>query len=141
MSSIPKQRRIIDRAALVGELDALIADGRRPQEVRGDLLDLLKRAMAGGRDEVCRRFDAGEASGEEVAEALSFLTDQIVRLIYDFATDQVYPAANPTEGERLCVAAVGGLNCRADAETTRVTDDRTVTYTSRYPRAPAQSRA
>ena len=29
-------------------------------------------------------------------------------MIYDFATDHVYPAANPTEAERLCVAAVGG---------------------------------
>ena len=108
MPSIPKQRRIIDRAALVGEIDALIAEDRRPQDVRGDLLDTLKSAMANGRAEVWRRFDAGEANGEEVSEALSFLTDQIVRLIYDFATDCVYPAANPTEGERLCVAAVGG---------------------------------
>jgi [protein-PII] uridylyltransferase len=108
MPSIPKQRRIIDRAALVGELDLLIGDDRRPQEVRAEMLDLLKNAMAQGREEVRRRFDAGEASGEEVAEALSFLSDQIIRLIYDFATDHVYPAANPTEGERLCVAAVGG---------------------------------
>ncbi|MEE2995654.1 MAG: [protein-PII] uridylyltransferase, partial [Pseudomonadota bacterium] len=108
MPSIPKQRRIIDRAALVGELDVLIADTARAVDVRGNLLALLKNAMANGRKEVRRRFEAGEASGEEVAEGLSFLADQIIRLIYDFATDHVYPAANPTEGERLCVAAVGG---------------------------------
>ena len=108
MPLIQKQRRIIDRAALVGELDALIAGDRTPQEARGGFLDLLKGAMEQGRAEVRSRFDAGEANGEEVAVALSFLADQIVRLIYDFATDHVYPAANPTEGERLCVAAVGG---------------------------------
>ena len=108
MPSIQKQRRIIDRAALVGELDALIAGDRTPQEARGGFLDLLKGAMEQGRAEVRSRFDAGEVNGEEVAVALSFLADQIVRLIYDFATDHVYPAANPTEGERLCVAAVGG---------------------------------
>jgi [protein-PII] uridylyltransferase len=108
MPSIPKQRRIIDRAALVGALDQLIAGKVTPQEIRGDFLALLKEAMEDGRAEVRSRFDAGEANGEQVAEALSFLTDQIIRLVYGFATDHVYPAANPTEGERLCVAAVGG---------------------------------
>ena len=108
MPSIPKQRRIIDRATLVGQLDALIAGDGRPQQVRAELLAMLKTAMANGRSEVRRRFDSGEACGEEVAEALSFLSDQVIRLIYDFATDYVYPATNPTEGERLCVAAVGG---------------------------------
>jgi [protein-PII] uridylyltransferase len=108
MPSIPKQRRIIDRAALVGEIDQLIAGDTSPQQARGAFLDLLKLAMEKGRAEVRGRFDAGDANGEEVAEALSFLADQIIRLIYDFATDHVYPAANPTEGERLCVAAVGG---------------------------------
>ncbi|PPR10743.1 MAG: Bifunctional uridylyltransferase/uridylyl-removing enzyme [Alphaproteobacteria bacterium MarineAlpha11_Bin1] len=108
MPSIPKQRRIIDRAALIGKLDAFIADNAPARDMRVDLLRLLDNAMLNGREEVRRRFDAGEANGEQVAESLSFLTDQIVRLIYDFATDHVYPAANPTEGERLCVAAVGG---------------------------------
>ena len=108
MPSISKQRRIIDRAALVGELDQLIDGDTLPQEARGAFLDLLKAAMERGRAEVRGRFDAGDANGEEVAEALSFLADQVIRLIYDFATDYVYPAANPTEGERLCVAAVGG---------------------------------
>lgn len=108
MSAIPKQRRIIDRAALVGDIDGLLAGDARPSELRGPFLDLIKTALATGRAEVRRRFDAGEATGEEVSVALSFLSDQVVRLIYDFATDHVYPAANPTEGERLCVAAVGG---------------------------------
>jgi [protein-PII] uridylyltransferase len=108
MAAIPRQRRIIDRAAIVGELDALIADGRSPSDVRGDLLQLLKDALAEGRTEVRRRFEDGEARGEEVSVALSFLADQVIRLIYDFATDHVYPAANPTEAEKLCIAAVGG---------------------------------
>lgn len=109
MSSIPKQRRIIDRASIVGDLDNLIlSGGQRPQEVRREFLALLKRALEQGQSEVYRRFHEGEANGEEVAEALSFLTDQIIRLIYTFGADHVYPAANPTEGERLSICAVGG---------------------------------
>lgn len=108
MPSIPKQRRIIDRAALLGTIDQLIRVKDSPQECRAEFLKLLTGAMEEGRAEVRHRFDNRSATGEEVAEALSFLADQIIRLIYDFATDHVYPAANPTEGERLCVAAVGG---------------------------------
>ncbi|MEX2455023.1 MAG: [protein-PII] uridylyltransferase [Rhodospirillaceae bacterium] len=108
MTPVPKQRRIVDRAALVGALDRMLMAGRKPQEIRGDFLALLKEAFAAGQAEVRGRFENGEASGEDAAAALSFLADQIIRLIYDFAADHVYPAANPTEGERLCVTAVGG---------------------------------
>lgn len=108
MPSIPKQRQIIDRAALVGELDRLLDERGNAQAVRPELLALAKGAFAAGRDEIRRRFESGEASGEDAARALAFLADQTIRLIYDFATDHVYPAANPTEGERLCVTAVGG---------------------------------
>ena len=108
MPSIPKQRRIVDRAAILGRIDEMLADGRPPRDLRGDLLGLLKEAMAGGRAEIRRRFERREARGADAARAQAFLADQIVRVIYDFATGHVYPAANPTEGERLCAAAVGG---------------------------------
>jgi [protein-PII] uridylyltransferase len=108
MASIIKQRDIVDR----GELNARLADfidqsDRAPASVRPDILAMLKSALADGRAEVRRRFDNG-ASGEETVRANSFLIDQLLRVIYDFAADWVYPAANPTSAERLCLAAVGG---------------------------------
>ena len=108
MSRIFQPRRIIDRAALSATLDRMLEDGAAPQEMRGAFFDLIKASMEAGRSEIRRRLDAGEADGEQSARALAFLADQMIRLIYDFATGHVYPAANPTEGERLCVAAVGG---------------------------------
>jgi len=45
MPSIPKQRRIIDRAALVGEIDLLIAGDTSPQEARGAFLDLDRKSV------------------------------------------------------------------------------------------------
>ena len=68
---------------------------------------MLKSALADGRAEIRQRFDDG-ASGFENVQAHSFLIDQLIRMIYDFAADSVYPAANPTTSERLCLAAVGG---------------------------------
>ena len=91
----------------MGKVDALILD-QSPQKVRNDLLKILLEALNSGRAEMWMRFKNGEANGHETAFGLSFLADQVIRIIYDFATEQVYPAANPTQGERLCVAAVGG---------------------------------
>src|SRR6202000_1810574 len=38
----------------------------------------------------------------------SFLVDQIIRVLFDFISTHVYPIANPTEGERMALIAVGG---------------------------------
>src|SRR5947209_4205400 len=38
----------------------------------------------------------------------SFLVDQLIRALYDLVTERVYPLANPTEGEKLAIVAVGG---------------------------------
>ena len=108
MPSIFKQRQIIDRAKIIGDVDSLMSAGQSPKEIRQDFYVILNKALKQGQSEVRRRFRDGEATGEQVAEALSFLNDQLVRAIYTFATDHVYPAANPTEGERLSVCAVGG---------------------------------
>jgi len=48
------------------------------------------------------------AGGIETARLLSGVTDEVVSALYDFTTVHVFRARNPTEGERLCVMAVGG---------------------------------
>ena len=54
-----------------------------------------------------RRFEAG-ATAPETVHALSFLLDQLIRVLYDFVGTHVYPIANPTAGERMALIAVGG---------------------------------
>ena len=34
--------------------------------------------------------------------------DQLIRTLYDFTTQHVFPLANPSAGERLALVAVGG---------------------------------
>ena len=108
MVTIAKRRRIIDRGVLNGRLDDMLdrADGG-PGGVRADVLELLKSALAAGRDEIRQRFEAG-GSGAETVLAQAFLIDQLIRVIYDFAAERAYPAANPTLTDRLSVVAVGG---------------------------------
>ncbi|MCP4330457.1 MAG: [protein-PII] uridylyltransferase [Alphaproteobacteria bacterium] len=108
MGTIPKQREIIDRREIIARLDEVRDRCRaRPEDSRSAVLNLLKDALKGGRDEIRRRYEDG-ASGTENVRATAFLMDQILRVLYDHAFEDVYPRANPTAGERLCVTAVGG---------------------------------
>ena len=108
MKTIPRQREIIDRRALLGRLDAVTGEaGLSAQDMRARALTLFKEALAEGDACIKKRFDAG-ATGREVAAARSFLLDQIIRLIHDFAFEYVYPLPNPTSGERIALIAVGG---------------------------------
>jgi [protein-PII] uridylyltransferase len=105
MSQILRQREIIDRRDLGAELAALAQREREPP--RAEIAAVLRRVLDAGRDEVRRRFDASNR-GTEAARELCFLTDQIVRALYEFVTTAVYPVANPTKGEHLALVAVGG---------------------------------
>ncbi len=108
MSTIPRQRDIVDRRELIARLDETCAHaGRKPEQRRAAVLALLKSSLKAGRGEIRRRFDDG-ATGAETVHATSFLMDQILRVLYDHAIEDVYPLANPTAGERLCLTAVGG---------------------------------
>src|SRR4029077_8126544 len=71
------------------------------------VLDILRQALAAGREEVRRRFEQG-ANGLVAAQALSYLIDQIIRVLHDDTAEKVYPAPNPTVSERLTLVATGG---------------------------------
>jgi len=106
-SRIPNQRDVIDRRALAAAIaDAVDAVGT--QKARPQVVELLRRALANGREEIARRLEAKPSAGSECAEAQAFLVDQLVRLIHDHVMAHVYPVANRSTGERLTVMAVGG---------------------------------
>jgi [protein-PII] uridylyltransferase len=102
---IERQRDIIDRRAIAAALDALAETA--PEPPRTKVVELLRQALQAGRAEVQRRFDQG-AGGSAVVRGLSFLMDQLIRVLYDFVGSHVYPLPNPTAGEHLAVVAVGG---------------------------------
>src|ERR1051325_4827549 len=110
---IPERRAIIRRRALEQALAQLIEDlptGSEPP--RPQVLALLREVLANGRAEIRRRFeDKGPLrnDGPAVLVATSFLMDQLIRVIFDFADGKLYPAANPSAAERLSVVATGGF--------------------------------
>ncbi len=109
---IPDRRKIVRRRALEEALAALVEDlpsGGEPP--RPPVLALLRDALAKGRAEIRRRFEATgplHNDGPAVLTATSYLMDQIVRVLFDFADRYAYPAANPSTAERLGVVATGG---------------------------------
>jgi [protein-PII] uridylyltransferase len=99
LQPVPNQRDIVDRRAVAARLDE--AD-------RKQAATILKEALGAGRAEIARRLEERPYAGTEAAAAYAFLTDQILRLAYDFVTTRQHPLANPTTSERLLLMAVGG---------------------------------
>jgi [protein-PII] uridylyltransferase len=105
---IPNRRAIIDRRMLADGLRAIEAATDDPAARRHQLVALLRGALKDGRAELKRRIAETPQRGIELAASYAFLTDQLLRLAYDFVTDALYRVTNPTTAERLTLIAVGG---------------------------------
>jgi [protein-PII] uridylyltransferase len=104
-AAVPNRRAIVDRRAVADAIGDFRGD---EQAVRAKVVQHLKDALAGGRAEIARRLEEKPWQGSETAAAYSYLTDQILRLAWDYVTGRVYPLGNPTAAERLLLMAVGG---------------------------------
>ncbi len=107
MSTIHQPREIIDRRRLEAELDDAVADAREDAK-RALLIAKLKSAQVAGTAVIRDRFEKGRASGADTVAAHSYLMDQLIRVLYDFATTHVLSRGVPTKGERISIVAIGG---------------------------------
>ena len=103
---VTNRRAIIDRRTLADALAAL--EGRDETGLRNAATALLKPAFEAGRIEIARRIEGQPTNGRDAASAQAFLTDQVLRLIYDFTVQRLYPLNNATSSERMVLIAVGG---------------------------------
>ncbi|NQU60114.1 MAG: [protein-PII] uridylyltransferase [Rhodospirillales bacterium] len=108
MTNVANPREIIDRQALLAELEELVGWSGYTPKTQAQVLDIFKIAFSRGWAEVKRRFEEEGAASRDIVRANSHLVDQLIRSVYDFALTSVYPAANPTTGELLSVTATGG---------------------------------
>jgi [protein-PII] uridylyltransferase len=75
--------------------------------LRARLVPELRRVLDQGRAEAQERLLV-ERDGFACARRLSGLMDGVVKLIHDAVVRQLYPADNPSTGERLAIVATGG---------------------------------
>jgi [protein-PII] uridylyltransferase len=101
------KRAIVDLRDLEAELAAVIATDLPAEELRARLVATLKAAMTRG-DEAIRRHFETVLSGTQAARERCYLVDQILRAVYDFASEHLYPPGSMSSGERLALVAVGG---------------------------------
>ena len=106
MIKIENHHEIFNRNQQSEKLLALKEEWSADQ-IRGPLLDFFKVAYDTGFQTIKKRADEGE-TGVNLANAQSFLTDEIVHMLYDVVTEHVYYRPNPTKSEKLCLAAFGG---------------------------------
>src|SRR5208282_4295723 len=107
MSAVASPRLIVNRRDLTVELDVLAGRGRDLAQLRPQILGVFRKTLENGRREIRERF-ARHLLGTDAVRSLSYLMDQLVRAIHEFASTKVFPVANPTAGEHMAVAAVGG---------------------------------
>jgi len=107
MTRIHKRRDLINRKDLVIALDAIVENIPK-EKWQLELVKILKGAHQKGWNEVKRRFFEDAEKGQMSATELSYVLDQLLRTLFDFVTNHVYPLANPTSGERLSLVATGG---------------------------------
>ncbi|MEO9900028.1 [protein-PII] uridylyltransferase [Nisaea sp.] len=104
---IKSRKKIVDPLELEKAVDALWEAADKPENFRIELLALLRRSLDEGRSEIERRFlDSND--GAEAIRANAYLMDVLVHRIAETATKKIYKNANPTHGEQICIAAVGG---------------------------------
>src|SRR3546814_13283616 len=107
--SIPHRRAIIDRRDLSDALIELGDDGDASIR-RQRATQILKEALDKGRTEINRRLEANHGRGSEISASHAFLTDQILRLLFDFTNGRLYPL-NRSEERR--VGKEGVSTCRS----------------------------
>ncbi|GLK79783.1 [protein-PII] uridylyltransferase [Methylopila turkensis] len=101
-------RELCDAKALAADFAAIAAKRKGDGQTRhNEVVARVKEALASGRA-TARKWLEEDAAGMLCAQRLSGLMDAVLRALFAHATEDLYPRQNPSSGERLCVAAVGG---------------------------------
>src|SRR5438034_2253937 len=99
---------IFDAASIAAELERLNeVHAGSERELRLAVSRRLRTELAQGRAAIERLLIA-DRHGRRCAERLCAMQDEIVRVLFEFAIKDLYPAQNPSEAERMAIVATGG---------------------------------
>ncbi|THH35249.1 [protein-PII] uridylyltransferase [Aliishimia ponticola] len=99
---------IIDTDAIIAALDEKVRSEGAGDATRAELVQMLKDANRTGRDAIATAFQADPFASRKTTRAYTWLTDQIIRIVFYYAKTHRHPSSHQTEAERLAVIAVGG---------------------------------
>jgi [protein-PII] uridylyltransferase len=99
---------IFDARPVAAELERLAqAHAGRERDLRSAVAQYLKGVQNAGRA-AAERMLLEDRHGRLCAERLSFMQDELIRLLFEFAGTQLYRSYNLSEAERMAVVATGG---------------------------------
>jgi len=99
---------LFDADTMVEEFRALASSyAGRDGELRSAVAQRLKAVLADGRVEA-ERLLLKDRHGGLCAARLCRMQDEIIRAIYTFAAEYLYPSQSPSEAERMAIVATGG---------------------------------
>src|SRR6185295_6762326 len=78
---------------------------------RPAVVERLKELLRSARAAAARQLES-DGSGRRCAEGLALFHDALIQLVFDYASDHVYRATNPSDAERMAIVATGGFGRR-----------------------------
>jgi [protein-PII] uridylyltransferase len=104
----PASTALIDASAVASDLETLAeAHAGRERELRTAVAQRVKAAVAAGRAQA-ELMLLRDRHGRLCAERLCAMQDEVIRILFTFARQHLYPSANPSDGERMAIVATGG---------------------------------
>jgi len=103
----PGAADIFDASAMVGEIETIAARDGSESDKRAAASQILKAARARGLKRA-EELLLKDRRGRRCAERLSFMQDEIIRLLFELAEQHLYPAQNPSQAEHMAIVATGG---------------------------------
>jgi [protein-PII] uridylyltransferase len=99
---------LIDAPAIVADLKGLAETfAGRDREMRTAVAQRLKVALTQARKQA-EQLLLKDRHGRRCAERLCQMQDEIIRILFEFAANELYPSQVPSEAERMAVVATGG---------------------------------
>ncbi len=88
-------------------LAKVLSEAEDAMAARRGVVQVLTEARKAGRDAIAEAFATRPFAARPVTRSYAWLTDRLVIAALD-AARSMHPLANPTEGEKLALLAVGG---------------------------------
>src|SRR5262245_13287459 len=121
LTEASREVAIFDAVAIAADLEGLSEVHAGSARERGLAAGRhVRGSLTRGREAVERLLIA-DRHGRRCAERLSAMQDEIMRVLFEFAIEHLYPAQNPSEAERMAIVATGGygrgvLAARSDVD-------------------------
>ena len=100
-----------DARELSRELEGLIDVAGSVAAARPAVLERLKELLRSARAAAARQLE-DDGNGRRCAEGLALFHDALIQLVFDYTSNHVYRATNPSDAERMAIVATGGFGRR-----------------------------